>query len=120
MCRKKRAWSSASILLRPQIPVTGMKRRMPARRASALSRPAPTMPSTRPAAALSERRIIGASSARSPDPSTRARTDGRSRYATSSIASSTLAEGNVRFACQPQLPLSVRTANAIVPWRCEA
>jgi hypothetical protein len=74
----------------------------------------------RPATAFAERRIIGASSVRSLGPSGRARTDGRSRYATSSIAFRTLVDGKVRDACRPHEPLSLRTAKAIVPCRCDA
>ena len=67
------------------------------------------------AAALSERRIIGVSSARSDSRNGRAPT--WRRYATSSIAFRTLADGNCRSTCRPHSRSSVRTAKAIVPGR---
>src|SRR3954451_10324821 len=120
MCRKKRVWSAPSMRLRPQTPVTGVKRCMPARRASRRRPPAPTKPRTADAAALSERRIIGPSSRRSDARSARWRTPWRRRYATSSIGFSTLADGNVRREPRPQRWPGVRTANAMMPWRCWA
>jgi hypothetical protein len=69
---------------------------------------------------LSECVIIGSSSARSDPVSGRERTDGRFRYATSSIGFSRLADGNVWNACHPSQRRRVQIANAITPWRCSA
>ena len=63
MCRKKWAWSSAVISLSPQGFVWGTKCCMPARRATLRSSLVPTILSTRVAALLSERSIIGDRSA---------------------------------------------------------
>src|SRR4051794_18483823 len=120
MWRKKRVWSAASMRLSPQTAVTGVNRCMPARRASRRSPRAPTIPRTAEAAALSERRIIGPSRRRSAARSRRCRTSWRRRYATSSIGFSTLADGNVRREPRPQRWPGVRTANAMMPWRCRA
>jgi hypothetical protein len=74
----------------------------------------------RDAVALSDRRIIGSSSARSPDRRARPRTDDWFRYASISIAFSTDADGNVDDARDPHSRAGVRTWNATVPRRSPA
>ena len=116
MRRKYRAWSSAVVCESPQMDA-GLKLRMPTRRASATSRRSPTIATTRVAAVLSDRRIIGVSSAVSARVSGRLRTDGRSRYATSSIAFSTLAVTTTWCDRYPHSRVPARTANEMSPWR---
>jgi hypothetical protein len=94
-CRKNSVWSAASIRDRPHT-AAGLNARMPTRRASRTSASLPTMSRTRVAATLSDQRTIGSSRSRSASRSDRSRTAGSRRYATSSIAFSTLADGTVR------------------------
>src|SRR3954447_11621937 len=93
---------------------------MPQRVASRWRRPGPTSCRTRVAAALSERRIIGLSSARWRSLSGRSRTPGRCSSATSSIALSTEADGTGRSSRRPHAPHAVRTAKATSPRRVRA
>ena len=65
MCRKKRVWSRAVICALPQIGLAALKRCIPAVLARRWSPPTPTRTKIADAASLSERRIIGFSSARS-------------------------------------------------------
>ena len=77
----------------------------------------PTRPSIVVAAPLSERRIIGSSSARSPGRSPRSRTPPWRRYATSSIALTTLAERYVVVPWKLQWRRSVLSAKLTSPLR---
>ena len=72
------------------------------RRASRRIAPTPTMSRTRVAATLFELLIIGASSALSPRRRRRWATEGRRRYAASSITLKTLAIGALRLARKPR------------------
>ena len=116
MRRNSRAWSSA-VIVEPPHTGCGMNCRIPARRASALSAASPTRAWMAFAARLSERRTIGSSSAFSAARSARARTSVRRRYATSSIALTTLAERYVVVPRQLHACRSVRTAKLTSPAR---
>ena len=75
MRRKKRVWSDAVICEAPQTTLP-VKRRMPARRASAGRASGPRLPKTCEASSLEDQRIIGESRARSAAASSRRRTAG--------------------------------------------
>ena len=80
----------------------------------------PTTLHTCDALALSERLIIGPSSPRSPARSLRERTSGWRRYATRSIALTTLAEGTARRTPTPRRPAPVLTPKETTPARLSA
>ncbi len=79
MRSKNRAWSPAVMRLEPQKAPPDRNRRMPAARATRRRPGVPTIARIRLAVALSERRIIGSSSARSLRPRSREATEPRRR-----------------------------------------